>query len=180
MESDQDTSSSDENKAENTIYRLTSEQKNAIKELFSARHWDYKELNSKEDQDNNDFDPDNIEPEYVVKHSDNDPECPHCLCRPCITTQRQQWYPQAPAPPDVMNSIRRKRCYKSFWTRLFHRRVWRDVRYLARKHAALGLDAQRNRFVYHKRDIMPNCVLDLVRSWYPNPKGVRYMGHRWE
>jgi hypothetical protein len=64
---------------------------------------------------------------------------------------------------------------------LFHRRVWKDVRYLQRKKAALGLDPNFNMFQWmHRRDIIPNCVLKTVRSWYPNPEGLPYLGHMWE
>ena len=63
---------------------------------------------------------------------------------------------------------------------LYHRRVWRDERYMARKTQALGIDKNKQKYVYHKRDTMPDCVLDLVRRWYPNPSKVPYMGHRWD
>jgi len=64
---------------------------------------------------------------------------------------------------------------------LFHRGVWQDPRYLAKKEAALSQDlgnvwaGGRN----HKRDLMPKCVIDCVRNWLPNPTGQNYMGHRW-
>jgi hypothetical protein len=34
--------------------------------------------------------------------------------------------------------------------------------------------------ILHKRDIMPHCVVDLVRTKYPNPKDKPYMGHKWQ
>ena len=64
---------------------------------------------------------------------------------------------------------------------LFHRDVWRDERYRERKAQALGLHNGHHRFVWlHKRDIMPNCVLTLVRDWYPNLPKDAYMGHLWQ
>ena len=27
---------------------------------------------------------------------------------------------------------------------------------------------------------MPNCILKLVRFWFPNPEGIDYLGHMWE
>jgi hypothetical protein len=70
--------------------------------------------------------------------------------------------------------------YKRFWTNLFHRNVWQDPSYLVRKSAALRQDTRRRNYVYHRRDLMPKCVLVLVRSWFPNPPYVPYMGHMWE
>ena len=29
------------------------------------------------------------------------------------------------------------------------------------------------------REIMPDCVLLLVRELYPNPVGVPHLGHKW-
>jgi hypothetical protein len=58
--------------------------------------------------------------------------------------------------------------------------LWQDPRYVARKRAALHQDPRRRNYVYHRRDLMPKCVLVLVRSWFPNPPNVPYMGHMWE
>lgn len=65
---------------------------------------------------------------------------------------------------------------------LLHMGVWNNPIYKDRKATAL-LTARPNRcgdFVYHRRDLMPQCVLKLVRSWYPNPPGQDYMGHKWQ
>ena len=74
----------------------------------------------------------------------------------------------------------RKELYKYFWTMLFHRHVFLDDRYLDRKLRALKQGPRMRNVVNHRRDILPHCVIKLVRSWYPNPKDVPYMGHMWE
>jgi hypothetical protein len=58
------------------------------------------------------------------------------------------------------------KCHKRYWTNLFHRNVWQDQGYLVRKRAALRQDTRRRNYVYHRRDLMPKCVLVLVRSWF--------------
>ena len=72
---------------------------------------------------------------------------------------------------------------------LQRRGAFHDDRYVTRKQQALQRDPSHNNFVWiadshknynHRRDIMPNCVLHVVRSWYPNPAKVAYMGHMWE
>ena len=32
----------------------------------------------------------------------------------------------------------------------------------------------------HRRELMPECVVDLARQLYPNPKNIPYMNHMWE
>jgi hypothetical protein len=44
----------------------------------------------------------------------------------------------------------------------------------------LTRDHRTQRFDWHKRDIMPKCVVTLVRHCFPNPGGFPYMGHMWE
>ena len=70
--------------------------------------------------------------------------------------------------------------YRRFWTMMYHRQVWDDPKYVEKKALALQRRPGRKRLVYHRRDIMPNCVIDLVRTWYPNPEKVPYMGHKWD
>ena len=167
-----------------TSYRLTHEQKHAIKELFTAKGWKYEEITiaSENISECNDFDPDKFEPGYVVKKDECAVECPFCYCSPCVTHEnnRQAWWLHNPQPPNILNSKSRKKCFKSFWTMLYHRRAWLDPRYVNKKQTARGIDARHNRYEWHRRDIMPNCVLKLVRTWYPNPKDIPYMGHMWE
>ena len=108
-------------------------------------------------------------------------ECPYCLCSPCITDEmnRQLWWENEHFPPNNLNNIARKAKYKYFWAMMAARDIWEDPRYKARKQQALGMDPRRHQYVYHRRDLMPDCVLKKVRNWHPNPGGRPYMGHYW-
>ena len=55
---------------------------------------------------------------------------------------------------------------------LLNRGVWKDERYMIRKSNAMSLDPLLREYVWHKGEIMPDCVLKLVRTWYPNPEGL--------
>ena len=123
------------------------------------------------------------EPGLVIPPIMEEDECPYCLCRPCVTddSNRQLWWEIAPKPSSKKNNKLRKPVYKRFWTMLFHRRAFLDVRYSARKAQALGLNPRRKKYQWlHRRDLLPNCVLDIVRQWYPNPLNMPYMGHKWD
>lgn len=166
---------------------LTNEQEQFVKELFASKNWPWPIQEEEQCNEETEFDPENIDPGYKIDHNSDYDECPHCLCQPCITNDmnRQLWWPTSSAlpyaQPHHFNTKERKKCYKKFWTMLFHRDVWRDPRYKQRKAEALGLDPRRNRFEWmHRRDIMPNCVLKCVRQWYPNEPNVDYQGHLWE
>ena len=157
-------------------------QETVIKGLFDHFGWDYQAtIHIDQGQIGN-----TLQHHQYIAHANlipqnpEEPECPHCLCRPCITTNHQGWFRLDPARPHILNSRRRKTCYKKFWSMLLHRGVWVDARYLMRKGAALNLDPRYRNFVYHRRDIMPDCVVKNVRNWYPNPGSIPYMGHMWE
>jgi hypothetical protein len=45
------------------------------------------------------------------------------------------------------------------------------IRYIVMKADAMSRDPRRQRYDRHKRDIMPKCVVSLVRHWFPNPGG---------
>ena len=64
--------------------------------------------------------------------------------------------------------------YKRFWTMLLHQGVWNDDRYVVMKADAMSRDPRWQRYDWHKRDIMPKCVVSLVRHWFPNPGGFPY------
>ena len=165
---------------------MTREQREVIQALFTHNDWDYKEVGERE-QFSRHGDEDEIEiPGMIIPPVQGALECPYCLCRPCITDQshRQLWWEDEPQVAHERNSLIRKGLYKKFWTMLFHRMAWNDPRYMAKKAAVLNQDANRRYNVWaggrlNKRDIMPECVLKLVRGWYPNPSHMQYMGHRW-
>jgi hypothetical protein len=47
-----------------------------------------------------------------------------------------------------------------------HRGVWNDDRYIVMKADAMSRDPRRQRYDWHKRDILPKCVVSLVRHWF--------------
>lgn len=112
-------------------------------------------------------------------------ECMYCLCRPCVTdeTHRQLWWKTEVTEPNRKNHKERKRLYRRFWVMLLHRGVFADPRYIERKQSAL-LNRQAHAWTgphgCHPRDLMPKCVLSLVRTWLPNLLQQPYMGHRWQ
>ena len=117
---------------------------------------------------------------FVISQNEDAEECPFCLCKPCITDERnrQMWWETETYLPHQRNSRIRKDKYRRFWTMLLHRGVWDDQRYIERKQRALEHDGQNQE--WHRRDILPSCVVNLVRGWLPNPKDKPYMGHLWE
>ena len=121
-------------------------------------------------------------PEFVIPPDISEEECQYCFCRPCITNEqnKQMWWHDREEAPHQRNSGLRKEHYKRFWTMLLHRGAWNDDRYLLMKTDALARDHRTQRFDCHKRDIMPKCVVTLVRHCFPNPGGFPYMGHMWE
>ena len=57
------------------------------------------------------------------------------------------------------------------------RNAWADVRYITKK--TQQLNQNNEHLVWTSMEIMPDCVLTLVRNLYPNPPGRLYMGHKW-
>ena len=160
--------------------RLTQEQLDTIQALYNHNNW---ELEVVRDEDRAD-EAEAVDLPHIV-HFQQDPEadrCPHCFCAPCITSEdfRQEWWPTISTRPMILNSMTRKTQYKRFWTMLYHRGIWNLEEYLTKKTIALGRDPNRTIYVYHRRDIMPDCVLKIVRGWHPNPPDTAYMGHMWE
>ena len=165
---------------------VTREQQEVIQAVFMHNDWDYMEVGEREQYyRNQDGDEEEI-PGMIIPQIQDADECQYCLCKPCITdvSNSQLWWEQEPQEPHTRNSGIRKGVYKRFWTMLFHRMAWNDPRYMAKKAAVLNQDANRRYNVWaggrlNKRDIMPECVLKVVRGWYPNPAHLQYMGHRW-
>jgi len=177
-----------ENQQKNILaLEVKEEQKETIYHLFSHNNWDFNEIEIKNneinvtDKINQAGTPAKID-YFSIEQNDDFEECQYCLCKPCITHEvnRQMWWETENQMPHERNSMLRKSYYKRFWTNLFHRNVWQDPRYLARKRVALRQDPKRSNYVYQRRDLMPKCVLVLVRSWFSNPPNVPCMGHMWE
>ena len=164
---------------------VTDEQRSAIEQLFQIFGWDIVEATeviSEESETPCTYN------DVVVSSSIEDNECSYCLTKPCITHERfrQLWWLHDSKPPHSTNSRSRKDIYRRFWTMLDHRGVWGSQQYIERKAQALA--AQSPELAWsgpkgngHPRDLMPECVVKLVRGWLwlPNPPGQPYMGHKW-
>lgn len=174
--------SENENSTSVLSLEVTQEQRDAIYHFFAHNDWDFHEVHLDKNNESIEENSDCNYEEYSIQQDQELPECPHCLCRPCITNEqnRQLWWEDANHEPSEGNSFLRKDKFKRFWTNLFHRGVWSDPRYLTRKKDALKRDRPRKKYVYHRRDIIPKCVLGLVRQWFPNPSEKPYMGHKWD
>ena len=98
--------------------------------------------------------------------------CNYCRSSPCVlSSQTLPARLRAFGQPRMTNHMKRKGDYKSFYTILNRRGLWRDPIYIARKEA-LGC------YVEDVREVMPVCVVEDVRKRWPNPDGVSYCGHR--
>lgn len=120
---------------------------------------------------------------FRIAQTEGAAECPHCLCRPCVTdlSNIQMWWMENSLLPSPENSALRKEKYQRFWTMLLHRGAWADARYKRGKEESIKAD-KGDTFsgpCNHPRDLMPACVLKTVRSWLPNPENKPYMGHKW-
>ncbi|XP_078589441.1 uncharacterized protein LOC144869795 isoform X3 [Branchiostoma floridae x Branchiostoma japonicum] len=122
-----------------------------------------------------------------VPQADGVDECRYCYCKPCITTPEPMWLGEQPA--SEANGALRRAKYKLLWGTMSNMlpSPWLDDRYLRKKERRLAEDAAR---APHRRrlaivasedvrEIMPKCVLKLVRRKYPNPPGKPYVGHLW-
>ena len=109
-------------------------------------------------------------------------ECGECFCSPCITHEhnRHTKWPAQNALPSASNKMFRRKLYGIFWTAMANRGAWTDNRYKAKKARALGQDPRMSFFTWHKRDILPECILQRVRRWFPKATDEEYVGHRWQ
>ncbi|XP_078700629.1 uncharacterized protein LOC144927195 [Branchiostoma floridae x Branchiostoma belcheri] len=132
-------------------------------------------------------DADQAGPANLIPQADGVEECRRCLCRPCVTTPEPLWLGEQPACE--ANAGLRKEKYKNFWAIMANMdpSPWYDARYRAKRERRLAEDAERAPDVRRlvttgrgsARDIMPKCVLKLVRAKFPNPPGKPYLGHKW-
>ena len=111
------------------------------------------------------------------------PECPYCYLQPCVTTHEQRWLGRA-QPPKLNNRLIRKEKYKKFWCIMDQRGAWKHPSYVHKKNLAMTEDINGERVWIQSRtgsprEIMPECILKVVRGMFPNPTGYPYMGHKW-
>lgn len=159
--------------------RVTEEQRETIEALFNHNTWDFDVVH---DSRNVQEQRENAPAEPIIAPVADADKCEHCLCMPCVTNEqnKQQWWIEEPSLPCARNSAQRKEKYKKFWVMLHHRGIWITPEYTARKQEAMNRVEGLRGLVTHRRDIMPNCVIKLVRFWLPNIPGEPYMGHMWE
>lgn len=174
----------DENEDTSVIsLRVNPEQRETIIQFINFNEWELDEMLCEGDTiENQNTSDEDFERTFRIPQNENCDECQQCFCKPCITDEKntQMWWPSEAVLPDRRNSSFRKQKYKFFWTMLFHRGVFLDARYKERKLIALQSDPRLKNVASHRRDILPECVVDLVRFWFPNPKDIPYMGHRWQ
>ncbi|KAK3106286.1 hypothetical protein FSP39_016937 [Pinctada imbricata] len=187
------------------LLHLTKEQSEIIAEFINFNNWDADKIIVKNDWKTDSESDSQIETVVQVPDSqrpsssgggdgggdgDHDPpsnegieanpgECEHCFCVPCITTYTQAWLGSG-AQPHMRNSAIRKVKYRKFWKLMSSYNAWIHPRYLEKKRTMLQQNNPRDLGeMYTLREIMPECVLDVVRDLYPNPPGRPYMGHMW-
>ena len=112
------------------------------------------------DDDGGDDDGDNF-----GNNVDQNGECEHYFLTPCVTENKQLWL----ARPHIRNSELRKAKYKQFWKMMDREGAWKLQKYIQKKSRLLG----DNVCVWTLREIMPLCVVNLVRSLYPNPQAFK-------
>ena len=163
------------------VLELTDDQETRIREVMEEENWNTEEIvrgyleqdDTETEEAEGNKNAENIPRYIIVPPREGQQECDECFSQPCVMDEsnRQGWWPKEPSVPQDDNNIHRRWLYKDFHTALYHRGVWGDERYLARKAAVTG-------GVKIRREVMPDCVCRKVRFWYPNKDGVPYMGHK--
>ena len=168
--------------------QVSKKQEDAIRKLFGKRKWELVEVDATGAVDGNKKCNDDVLEEQnpgpaLQSHCEGHLECPHCFCAPCITDlrHRQMWWPVHNAAPSRVNRGARKKLYYKFWSLLANKGLWRhEPRYTQRKRQAMQLDGRMRDLEWHRRELMPDCVIKTVRTWLPKTDGEVYTGHRWE
>ena len=105
-----------------------------------------------------------------------DGECPFCFQAPCITLRNHAWIGPGKGACEQNSAIRREK-YSKYWKVMTCLGAWNDPRYLqVKQDRANGGEWA----ISHRREVMPICVLQQLRTLYPNPKDKPYMDHKWE
>lgn len=164
------------------VIKLTEEQERRFREIIEEENWDAGQViqgvlqedpvQEQPEEADGGVNPENIPRYIVIQPRDGHLECEDCFSQPCVMheSNRQGWWPNQPEQAKDENRVYRRRLYKDFHTMLYHRGVWGDDRYIAKKSLMNGATI--------RREIMPDCVCRQVRLWYPNKPGDPYMGHK--
>ena len=67
---------------------VTEEQRDAIHQFFNYYDWELIEVQNPGNQTTNNDE--NNDGDYFIQQDENFDECPYCLCRPCITNERNR------------------------------------------------------------------------------------------
>lgn len=169
----------DDNGVRNLIVTVNREQEELLRQFMQEQDWNVNELIRGEAQEvaNGDQDgdgPARNHPLFVLVAAREDEEtCPECFCKPCVThpSNEQGWWPSEDSQANIGNNRHRRKLYHSFWTMMYNRGAWTLPQYLEKKNQQVGR-------VNIKREVMPACICDQVRRWFPNPPDIPYMGHR--
>ena len=108
----------------------------------------------------------------LVGNLQTDSVCPLCFLNPCVASLPVDWVGHGQAAHAANNSLRRVR-YAKYWKIISNLGGWTNQQYLTKK-------LTETHGVHHMREIMPDCVVDKVRTLYPNPASIPYMGHKLE
>ena len=107
------------------------------------------------------------------KQEPENEECKFCFLDPCITSHGHHWLGDGRHACEANSGIQRAK-YAKYWKCISNRGGWNLDMYLAKKVST------PEGSVLHRREIMPECVVNQVRELYPNPGRIPYMGHKWE
>ena len=114
---------------------------------------------------------DDVSPQ-LCENLRTDSICPLCFLHPCVASLPSEWLGRGQAAHTANSSIRRV-MYGKYWKIISNLSGWTNQLYLAKK-------LTETHGVHHMREIMPDCVVQKVRTLYPNPAGIPYLGHKWE
>jgi hypothetical protein len=115
--------------------------------------------------------------EDISFSDDEEGQCPHCFLEPCIATIHQGWLGNGQTARKENTGLRRVR-YKKFWQVMHYKSAWKKKKYLRKKALMMHRAEVDQSVVDHQREVMPDCVLDLVRGLYPNMPNIPYAGHQ--
>ena len=104
--------------------------------------------------------------------------CTFCYLSPCCTSYDHDFVGQGQEACNENPEIRKVR-YRKYWNVISNLGGWNKAAYQQKKRRLAGQSKERVG-VWHRREIMPDCVLNQLRELYPNPSGKAYVGHKWE
>ena len=138
------------------------------------------EVDNMEDGESGDEEEDEVFPNKHRANVEGYERCESCFAQPCVTNEdlnEQDWWVGNPEEKSEENSGKRKWKYRKFCSSMRSMGLWKVEEYLAKKTQLMALDGITAGQT--KREVMPDCVTSLVRTWLPNPDHKPYVGHTW-